>query len=117
MVQTDPRPRVCRRPPRVSDGTTAPSLREAGLGRNNRGHPVLHSWAALRAGRALHAEGPMTSVAQSVSLFDRWLAAGGEVAVVGLGKSGVAATLLLRRMGIAVYASDTGSGPTFEAWA
>jgi UDP-N-acetylmuramoylalanine--D-glutamate ligase len=59
----------------------------------------------------------MTRVAERVALFDRWLASGGEVAVVGLGKSGVAATLLLRRMGIGVYASDTGSGPAFEAWA
>jgi UDP-N-acetylmuramoylalanine--D-glutamate ligase len=59
----------------------------------------------------------MTGVAERVALFDRWLGSGGEVAVVGLGKSGVAATLLLRRMGIAVYASDSGSGPTFEAWA
>jgi UDP-N-acetylmuramoylalanine--D-glutamate ligase len=58
----------------------------------------------------------MTGLAEKVSLFDRWLA-GGEVAVVGLGKSGVAATLLLRRLGIGVYASDTGSGPTYEDWA
>jgi UDP-N-acetylmuramoylalanine--D-glutamate ligase len=39
------------------------------------------------------------------------------VAVVGLGKSGTAATLLLRSLGIPVYASDSGTGPTFEAWA
>src|SRR5919112_1655483 len=50
-------------------------------------------------------------------LFDQWQASGREVAVVGLGKSGVAATLLLREMGIPVYASDTGSGPTHDAWA
>jgi UDP-N-acetylmuramoylalanine--D-glutamate ligase len=37
--------------------------------------------------------------------------------MVGLGKSGVAATLLLRAKGIPVYASDTGNGPTYEAWA
>src|SRR5262245_22605857 len=34
----------------------------------------------------------------------------GEVAVIGLGRSGVAATRLLRSRGVAVYASDAGSG-------
>lgn len=52
-----------------------------------------------------------------VELFDRWLSTGREVSIVGLGKSGVAATLLLRAKGIPVYASDTGTGPTYEAWA
>jgi UDP-N-acetylmuramoylalanine--D-glutamate ligase len=51
------------------------------------------------------------------TLFDRWLSSGREVAVVGLGKSGVSATLLLRARGLPVYASDSGSGPAFEAWA
>jgi UDP-N-acetylmuramoylalanine--D-glutamate ligase len=50
-------------------------------------------------------------------LFNRWMASGREVAVVGLGKSGVSATLLLRERGIPVYASDSGSGPVFDAWA
>jgi UDP-N-acetylmuramoylalanine-D-glutamate ligase len=40
-------------------------------------------------------------------LFDRWLSSGREVAVVGLGKSGVSATLLLREQGLPVYASDS----------
>jgi UDP-N-acetylmuramoylalanine--D-glutamate ligase len=57
------------------------------------------------------------TVVPEVALFDRWLMSGREVAVVGLGKSGVAATLLLRDLGIGVYASDIGSGPGFEAWA
>ncbi len=57
------------------------------------------------------------TVADGAALFDRWRASGKEVAVVGLGKSGVAATLLLRDRGIPVYASDTGSGPTYEGWA
>ena len=52
----------------------------------------------------------------AVELFDRWLASG-EVAVVGLGKSGVSATLLLRSLGIPVYASDNGTGAAFEGWA
>lgn len=51
------------------------------------------------------------------SLFDRWRVSGKEVAVVGLGKSGVSATLLLRSLGLPVYASDSGAGPTFDAWA
>jgi UDP-N-acetylmuramoylalanine--D-glutamate ligase len=37
--------------------------------------------------------------------------------MVGLGKSGVAATLLLRSRNVPVYASDTGSGPTYDGWA
>jgi UDP-N-acetylmuramoylalanine--D-glutamate ligase len=52
-----------------------------------------------------------------IPLLERWRATGREVAVVGLGKSGVAATLLLRDHGLPVYASDTGSGGTYEAWA
>jgi UDP-N-acetylmuramoylalanine--D-glutamate ligase len=55
--------------------------------------------------------------ASGEALFDRWLASGKDVAVVGLGKSGVAATLLLRDRGINVYASDTGTGPAYEGWA
>jgi len=39
----------------------------------------------------------------------------GEVAVIGLGRSGRAATRLLVREGVAVYASDAGSGPSLEA--
>jgi UDP-N-acetylmuramoylalanine--D-glutamate ligase len=58
----------------------------------------------------------MTS-GNSVPLFDRWRASGQEVAVVGLGKSGVAATLLLRDRRIPVYASDSGSGSSHEEWA
>jgi UDP-N-acetylmuramoylalanine--D-glutamate ligase len=38
--------------------------------------------------------------------FARWRASGREAAVIGLGKSGVAAALLLRREGLRVYASD-----------
>jgi len=38
--------------------------------------------------------------------FARWRASGREAAVIGLGRSGVAASLLLRREGLRVYASD-----------
>jgi len=59
----------------------------------------------------------MTVADRSVALFQQWLSSGREVAVVGLGKSGVAATLLLRDFGIPVYASDTGQGAPFANWA
>jgi UDP-N-acetylmuramoylalanine--D-glutamate ligase len=49
------------------------------------------------------------------TLLDRWRASGREVAVVGLGRSGVAATRLLRERGIPVYASDAGRGDALEA--
>ena len=53
----------------------------------------------------------------TVELFELWRATGREVAVVGLGKSGTAATKLLRHEGLPVYASDTGTGPACERWA
>ena len=46
--------------------------------------------------------------------FDAWRADGREIAVIGLGKSGLAATRLLRREGLIVYASDAGSGASAE---
>lgn len=49
-----------------------------------------------------------------MSAFDRWRADGREIAVIGLGKSGIAATRLLRREGLPVYASDAGSGAAPE---
>jgi UDP-N-acetylmuramoylalanine--D-glutamate ligase len=53
--------------------------------------------------------------APRVTLFEQWRKSGQEVAVVGLGKSGVAATRLLRDHAIPVYASDHSSGPSLEA--
>ena len=53
----------------------------------------------------------------AVELFETWRATGREVAVVGLGKSGVAASRLLRQFEIPVYASDNGVGPAHDAWA
>ncbi|MDZ4673800.1 MAG: UDP-N-acetylmuramoyl-L-alanine--D-glutamate ligase, partial [Gemmatimonadota bacterium] len=44
-----------------------------------------------------------------------WMAAGREIAVIGLGASGVAATRLLRARGVPVYASDAGSDPDLGA--
>lgn len=48
-------------------------------------------------------------------MLDAWRSPGGEVAVVGLGKSGGAAARLLQRHGVAVYASDGGTGPGLDA--
>ncbi|HEX9165622.1 MAG TPA: UDP-N-acetylmuramoyl-L-alanine--D-glutamate ligase [Gemmatimonadales bacterium] len=48
-------------------------------------------------------------------MLDLWRADGREVAVVGLGRSGVAATRLLRAHGIAAYASDAGTGEALES--
>ncbi len=53
----------------------------------------------------------------AVELFEAWRRTGREVAVVGLGKSGAAATKLLRREALPVYASDTGTGIEFDTWA
>ncbi|HUF36479.1 MAG TPA: UDP-N-acetylmuramoyl-L-alanine--D-glutamate ligase [Gemmatimonadales bacterium] len=52
-----------------------------------------------------------------IALVREWLRSGREVAVVGLGKSGVAATLLLRDLGVPVYASDSGAGTAHQGWA
>jgi UDP-N-acetylmuramoylalanine--D-glutamate ligase len=52
-----------------------------------------------------------------VALFESWRGTGREVAVVGLGKSGVAATRLLRRERLPVYASDAAAGAAHDAWA
>jgi len=70
----------------------------------------------MRAGSTVHTQSEMI-LPESRVLFDQWLASAREVAVVGLGKSGVAATLLLRELGIPVYASDVGQGGPFEEWA
>ena len=48
-------------------------------------------------------------------MLESWRADGREVAVIGLGRSGVAATRLLRAHGIAAYASDAGTGEALES--
>lgn len=50
-------------------------------------------------------------------MLDAWRGGGREAAVIGLGKSGVAASRLLRRAGVRVYASDSGSGASLPAQA
>jgi UDP-N-acetylmuramoylalanine--D-glutamate ligase len=52
-----------------------------------------------------------------IELFERWRRSGREVAVVGLGKSGTAASRLLRRERLPVYASDSAAGPAYAQWA
>lgn len=44
-------------------------------------------------------------------MFPEWQGRDGEVAVIGLGRSGLAVSKLLRRSGLAVYASDKAAGP------
>lgn len=44
-------------------------------------------------------------------MLDQWRRDGREVAVIGLGRSGIAATRLLRARSVPVYASDAGAGP------
>ncbi len=51
----------------------------------------------------------------NATLFERVQRSPGEVAVVGLGKSGYAASILLQRDGHSVYASDGGSSPSVTA--
>lgn len=53
----------------------------------------------------------------SASLFARVGRAPGEIAVLGLGKSGAAVSTLLRREGVRVYASDGGTSLALEATA
>jgi UDP-N-acetylmuramoylalanine--D-glutamate ligase len=50
-----------------------------------------------------------------MSRLDSWLKADGEVAVLGLGASGVAVTTLLATRGVRVYASDANEQPTAAA--
>jgi UDP-N-acetylmuramoylalanine--D-glutamate ligase len=51
----------------------------------------------------------------TVSLFQRLQRPVGEIAVLGLGRSGVAVTQLLSARGYAVYASDAGASPALQA--
>lgn len=50
-------------------------------------------------------------------MIDSWTAPGREVAVIGLGKSGLAAGLLLSGRGVRVYASDAGTTTRHQQWA
>lgn len=50
-------------------------------------------------------------------IFEQLRRSGQEAAVVGLGKSGVAASLLLRGNDLPVYASDVATTKAVEAWA
>jgi UDP-N-acetylmuramoylalanine--D-glutamate ligase len=52
-----------------------------------------------------------------VSLLDTLARDGRETAIVGLGKSGVAAGALLRAHGVKVYASELATTPTAQGWA
>src|SRR5207253_3192654 len=81
----------------------ASPLREARLGGAAGRDAVLHHGRVVRRDRARDPEGAM--------IPDAWRRDGSVVAVVGLGKSGVAATKLLAREGARVYASDASDHP------
>ncbi len=103
VAQAYPGPGVRGPAQGVPHGTAASSLREAWLAREHRGDAVLHPRDLLRHG------GPGDP--QAAMSLERWRAGGREAAVIGLGKSGVAAGRLLRREGIPVYASDSAAEP------
>src|SRR5256712_4924168 len=67
------------------------------------GDALLHPRRAVRGDRARDAQGAM--------IPEAWRRGEGEVAVVGLGRSGIAATRLLVREGARVYASDAAERP------
>src|SRR5205085_8924786 len=91
--------RGCASPlPRAA--ATSP-LREARVGGATGRDAVLHPGGHVRGDRPRDAEGEM--------IPEPWRH--GVVAVVGLGKSGVAATKLLARAGVRVYASDASDHP------
>ncbi len=85
--------------PGLPASTAAPSLRAEGVDRDAGGGAVLDPRHSLRVRRAHHAQNPMIPRA--------WRQ--GEIAVVGLGASGRAASELLLRDNLRVYASDASS--------
>src|SRR5207248_5446007 len=105
LAQAATREGVRRRAPRLPNVAAASPLREAGLGRAASRDAVLHPRGAVRGDRAGHAQGAM--------IPDPWR--DGVVAVVGLGRSGVAAARLLAREGARVYASDASDHPDAAA--
>src|SRR2546425_5774812 len=70
---------------------------------------VLHPRCVECDDRARYAQGAM--IAQARLVPDAWRHAGSVVAIIGLGKSGVAAARLLAREGVRVYASDASEHP------
>src|SRR5205807_943945 len=76
-------------------------LREARVGGAAGGDAILYPGGHVRGDRPRDPQGAM--------IPDAWRR--GVVAVVGLGKSGVAATQLLAREGVPVYASDASDHP------
>src|SRR5467141_4439320 len=72
---------------------------------------VLHPRRIERDDRARHAQGAMIERARGGLVPDDWRRAGSVVAIIGLGKSGVAASRLLAREGVRVYASDASDHP------
>src|SRR5207249_12303298 len=101
MVQLETRQVIRGCASRVPQGAAASPLREARVGGATGRDAVLHLGGHVRGDRPRDAEGEM--------IPEPWRH--GIVAVVGLGKSGVAATKLLARAGVRVYASDASDHP------
>ena len=103
VVQADPRPGIRRRAPGLPDGAAAPPLREAGLGGDHGGDPVLDPRHLLRAGGARDAQGPLM-------LERRGAAAGARGGGHRAGQERRrGAGCCCARTASPVYASDTGA--------
>ena len=92
--------------PRLSPSAAAPSFRGAGLDGDAGRRPVLDHRDPVRFLRPEHAQAALSHGARSRRRRCRreWLR--GEIAVIGLARSGRAAAQLLARAGADVYASD-----------
>ena len=96
--------------PRLSPRAAAPSFRGAGLVGESGRRPVLDHRDSVRLLRPEHPQAAVTMErVLDAALPARWLR--GEIAVVGLARSGRSAAHLLARAGAAVYASDAAASP------
>src|SRR6267142_318893 len=107
MAEAPLRQGIRRRPQGLSNGSAASSFRKTRLGGAAGGDAFLHPGGAVRDDCAGDAQGTMTQPL----VPDAWRRPGGVVAIIGLGKSGVAASRLLAREGVRVYASDASDHP------
>src|SRR5467141_2653371 len=107
MAEAPLRQGIRRRPQGLSNGPAASSFRKTRLGGAAGGDALLHPGGAVRDDCAGDAQGTMTQPL----VPDAWRRPGGVVAIIGLGKSGVAASRLLAREGVRVYASDASDHP------
>src|SRR6267378_6097205 len=107
MAEAPLRQGIRRRPQGFSNGSATSSFRKTRLGGAAGRDALLHPGGAVRDDCAGDAQGTMTQPL----VPDAWRRPGGVVAIIGLGKSGVAASRLLAREGVRVYASDASDHP------